>query len=108
MRVFIVIAALLAAALPACAQSRPSSPDALVTRGQAVFKNQGCYGCHTVEKFGTPIGPDLSTVGRKYPPDYLARWLKDPALQRPNAHMPALELTETEIRDLAAYLGSLR
>jgi mono/diheme cytochrome c family protein len=108
MRVFIVIAALLAAALPACAQSRPSSPDALVTRGQAVFKNQGCYGCHTVEKFGTPIGPDLSTVGRKYSREYLERWLRDPAMQRPAAHMPALELTDDDVRALAAYLGSRR
>jgi cytochrome c2 len=110
MKALALTAVLLAAAAACQAQSpAPStSPEAVATRGQAAFKNQGCYGCHVIGKFGTPIGPDLSTVGRKYPPDYLARWLKDPALQRPNAHMPALELTETEIRDLAAYLGSLR
>jgi mono/diheme cytochrome c family protein len=106
MKALVIAASLLAAATAACAQS--SSPESIAARGQAAFKNQGCYGCHMIGKFGTPIGPDLSTVGRKYPPEYLARWLRDPALQRPNAHMPALELTEADIRDLAAYLGNLR
>ena len=61
-----------------------------------------------IGKFGTPIGPDLSRVGGKYPAEYLARWLRDPALQRPTAHMPALELSDEDIRALAAYLASLR
>jgi cytochrome c553 len=108
MKTLALTAILLAAAAACQAQSPSSSPDTVVARGEAAFKNQGCYGCHVIGKFGTPIGPDLSTVGRKYPPDYLARWLRDPAMQRPNAHMPALELSETEIRDLAAYLGNLR
>jgi cytochrome c oxidase subunit II len=98
-------AVMLVAATAACAQA-PSTP--VVDRGQAAFKNQGCYGCHLIGKFGTPIGPDLSHVGSKYPEDYLARWLRDPALQRPNAHMPKLELSEDDVKALAAYLGSLR
>ena len=39
---------------------------------------------------------------------YLARWLRDPSLQRPTAHMPKIQLSETEVLALAAYLGSLR
>jgi mono/diheme cytochrome c family protein len=103
-RIAIAIA-LLAVAVTAAAQS-PADP--VVTRGQAAFKDNGCYGCHMIGKFGTPIGPDLSHVGSKYPEDYLARWLRDPELQRPNAHMPKLELTEADVKALAAYLGSLR
>jgi mono/diheme cytochrome c family protein len=101
--VFAVV--LLATACTAVAQS----PDDTVSeRGQAAFKSNGCYGCHTIGKFGTPIGPDLSHVGRKYPPEYLARWLRDPAQVRPTAHMPALELSEADVKALASYLGSLR
>jgi cytochrome c553 len=77
-------------------------------RGDAAFKRNGCYGCHLIGKFGTPIGPDLSHVGRKYPAEYIARWLRDPALQRPSAHMPALELSDDDVKALAGYLGSLR
>jgi cytochrome c553 len=105
MKPLVVALALLATACAAAAQS-PSSQ--VVERGEAAFKSNGCYGCHLIGKFGTPIGPDLSHVGRKYPPEYLARWLRDPAQQRPSAHMPALELTEADVQALAAYLGSLR
>jgi cytochrome c oxidase subunit II len=76
--------------------------------GRAVFFSQGCYGCHRLGAAGTPIAHDLSHVGRKYTEAELARWLRDPASQKPNAHMPRLALTEEEIRALAAYLASLR
>jgi mono/diheme cytochrome c family protein len=87
------------------AQSQSGS---IIERGEAAFKNNGCYGCHIIGKAGTPIGPDLTQVGRKYPAEYLVRWLRDPALQRPSAHMPALELTDADVQALATYLGSLR
>ena len=56
---------------------------------------------------GTPIGPDLSRVGAKYSEAYLKNWLRDPAQQRPAAHMPKLELTESQIASIAAFLASL-
>lgn len=75
--------------------------------GRRMFMEQGCYGCHTVGKVGTPIGPDLSHVGAKYSETYLKNWLRDPQKQRPAAHMPKLELTEPQIAVLAAFLASL-
>jgi cytochrome c oxidase subunit 2 len=105
MKPAIVVLALVVLAGAAVAQP----PDAAVTaRGEAAFKNNGCYGCHLIGKFGTPIGPDLSHIGRRHRPESLARWLRDPQLQRPTAHMPKLELTEADVQALAAYLGSLR
>jgi mono/diheme cytochrome c family protein len=93
----------LAVAAPAVAQpGRDAEP------GRAVFFSQGCYGCHRLGAAGTPIAHDLSHVGRKYTETELARWLRDPASQKPTAHMPRLALTEEEIRALAAYLASLR
>jgi cytochrome c oxidase subunit 2 len=81
---------------------------ALVARGQSVFKDQGCYGCHTVGKTGTPIATDLSRIGTKHDQAYLGAWLRDPAQQKPRQHMPKLKLTESEVQALTAYLGSLR
>lgn len=83
-------------------------PGALAARGQRLFIEHGCYGCHTVGTAGTPIAPDLSRVGLRYPEAYFVRWLRDPATQKPTAHMPKLELSETDIEALAAYLASLR
>jgi cytochrome c oxidase subunit II len=80
----------------------------LVARGQGVFKDQGCYGCHTVGKTGTPIATDLTRIGAKHDETYLGRWLRDPAQQKPRQHMPKLQLTDAEVKALAAYLGSLR
>lgn len=97
--------ALLIVAAGACA--RPAR-ESLVQRGQGVFERSGCYSCHTVGRVGTPLAPDLSRIGAKYPADYLARWLRDPAAQRPHANMPALELTDSDIQALAAYLGTLQ
>jgi cytochrome c oxidase subunit 2 len=81
---------------------------ALVARGQGVFKDQGCYGCHTVGKTGTPIATDLSRIGAKHDEAYLGRWLRDPSQQKPRQHMPKLQLTEAEVQALSAYLASLR
>jgi cytochrome c oxidase subunit 2 len=82
--------------------------DPLRGAGERAFTQQGCYGCHMVGKFGTPIGPDLSRVGQKYSREYLARWLRDPESQRPSAHMPKLELSPEDVRALAAFLSTLR
>jgi len=80
----------------------------LELEGKRLFTEQGCYGCHTVGKTGTPIGPDLSTIGSKRSEADLRAWLIDPYLQKPTAHMPALSMRESEARALAAYLASLR
>src|SRR5262249_31416303 len=50
----------------------------------------------------------LGAQGAKYDRAYLTRWLKDPAAQKPTAHMPKIALTGTEAQALAAYLASLR
>lgn len=78
-----------------------------VGRGKRVFAEQGCYGCHTVGKAGTAIGPDLTRIGAKYSEQSLTMWLTEPQQQKPTAHMPKIDLTEAEIRALAAYLASL-
>ena len=76
--------------------------------GRMLFFSQGCYGCHRIGIVGTPIANDLAHVGRKYTASQLAQWLRDPASQKPRAHMPRLALTEEEIQSLAAYLATLQ
>ena len=87
-------------------QQRAAAQDR-AEQGRRMFMEQGCHGCHTVQKMGSPIGPDLSHVGAKYSESYLKNWLRDPSRQRPAAHMPKLELTEPQIALLAAFLASL-
>lgn len=87
----------------------PAQDAALAQKGAQLFTEQGCYGCHTVGKFGTQgIAPDLSHVGAKHDVAYLTKWLEDPASQKPTAHMPKIGLNAAEAKALAAYLGSLK
>ena len=109
-------------AAPLLAQERA----ALVARGRALFIEKGCDACHRVGSSGTPIGPDLSRVGAKYPEGNLTRWLS-PSAEEPTQgprmgdldraggdaghllrHMPTPKLSEVEARALAAYLTSLQ
>jgi mono/diheme cytochrome c family protein len=79
-----------------------------LAQGKKLFTQQGCYGCHMIEKYGTPIATDLSHVGAKYDRAYLTLWLRDPSAQKPTAHMPKITLTDAEVQALATYLASLR
>ena len=103
MAALLAVGVLSASAIPARAQD-----PGLIEAGHRTFMKQGCHGCHTVGKIGTPIGPDLSHVGAKYSESYLKTWLRDPGQQRPAAHMPKLELTEPQLSLLAAFLASLQ
>jgi mono/diheme cytochrome c family protein len=98
----------LALVFTVAAFATPSAAQDTVDAGKRYFMDSGCYGCHTVGKMGTPIGPDLSHVGAKYSRTYLERWLKDPSAQRPSAHMPKLELSEQQTKALADFMSSLR
>ena len=105
----IVMVWLLASGLGlACGRLNAQERAALVARGQQLYADKGCYGCHTVGAAGTPIAPDLRNAAARYPEATLARWLRDPAAQEPTRHMPALQLSEAEATALAAYLGSLK
>lgn len=81
---------------------------AAVARGEKLFMEQGCYGCHTLGKMGTPIALDLSQIGAKRDRAYLRAWLRDPASQRPTAHMPKIQMKAADADALAAYLSTLK
>jgi len=99
--------ALAAAILPAAPAAAQAAKGA-ATEGERLFREHGCYGCHTLGKMGTPIAPDLSKVGAKHNAAYFVNWLKDPSSQRPTAHMPAIKMTDAEAQALAAFLSSQR
>lgn len=81
---------------------------ALVEEGRAAFARAGCSNCHVVRGVGTAVARDLSRIGGERDIAYLERWLRDPRELHPSGHMPPLELTEADIRALAAYLAAQR
>lgn len=47
-------------------------------RGEALFREKGCSGCHLVRGEGGIRGPDLSVVGSQRPADYIRESILDP------------------------------
>ena len=47
-------------------------------RGEALFREKGCNGCHLVRGDGGIRGPDLSVVGSQRPADYIRESILDP------------------------------
>jgi cytochrome c oxidase subunit 2 len=88
-------------------------------RGQRVFETSSCVLCHAVQGSGASasIGPDLTHFGSRRRiaasplpnnPQWLAAWITNPQKLKPGSNMPATALTEADLRDLVAYLGSLQ
>jgi cytochrome c oxidase subunit II len=87
--------------------------------GRDVFTSAACISCHTVR--GTPangvFGPDLThlmsraTIGAGVAPntpEALRAWVKDPAVVKPGARMPAMNLSGDQLDQLVSYLTTLR
>ena len=83
-------------------------------RGHQLFIAKDCVTCHVrgadSPRGGSP-GPDLT--GKRYPVDYVAKFLADPESSplsrttQPNGlRMPKLDLKEREIASLVAFLNS--
>jgi mono/diheme cytochrome c family protein len=82
--------------------------DAEVRRGQMLFGNLGCAGCHQVALKGGYVGPDLSDTGRRLKPGWIAAWLTDPQRAKPGTSQPNYALPPGDVRVLTAYLAQLR
>jgi nitric oxide reductase subunit C len=89
------------------AADRPTPP--------AVYGAKGCSGCHMVDGRGASgPGPDLSHIGSTpydglaNTPEYLARFLADPAAAKPGTAMPRVPLGQAELDSLVHYLVSLK
>jgi mono/diheme cytochrome c family protein len=87
---------------------KPSTPDpTLVKAGGVVFHELGCVACH--DPAGEKTGDDsnripLNNVASKYLPDQLMAFLKKPEAFHPYTSMPNFQLSDDEVKSLAAFL----
>jgi cytochrome c2 len=80
----------------------------LVAEGKQIFQEYACYGCHKIAGEGGEVGPDLSGVGSRLRPEYLAAFLRNPQAFIPGSSMKNFDLWEEEVLALVAYLISLK
>jgi cytochrome c oxidase subunit 2 len=101
----------------ASAARRPATPQQQA--GQKAFFADQCASCHALR--GTSavgqVGPDLTHVGSRSTlaslvlpntPQALSQWLRNPQRAKPGTLMPDLGLSPGDIRNLTAYLESLK
>ena len=87
--------------------------------GRAAFLAKPCAACHTIR--GTAAngntGPDLTHVGSRQTVaaglvettrGSLAAWIADPQTLKPGNNMPMVPLTSAELRNISAYMESLK
>ena len=88
----------------------PASAPVLDTRadaGRAIFKAQGCMGCHGPTGQGTDLAPSLVGVASRFPGDSLSTLLRHPRPKMRAAGMPAPKVDDAGMLQLVAYLTSL-
>ncbi len=76
-----------------------------VSAGSAVWRAQGCEGCHTLYGQGGGYAPDLTRIAQQRGADYLRAFMVNPSAFHPDQRlMPRFTLTETEVDHLIALL----
>ena len=92
--------------LAAAVEKASAEPAGDPAAGKKIFSESRCISCHTVEGKGNGSAPELSKVGSSVTPGWLLAFLRDPQAFDPMTRMPRYHFSETESRDLVAYLGS--
>lgn len=86
--------------------------------GREKARHYGCGTCHTIPGVAGAhalVGPPLAGIaGRMYiagvltnTPDHMVRWIMDPPAVDSATAMPNTGVTESDARDIAAYLYTL-
>ena len=87
--------------------------------GKALIQSYGCGSCHVIPGIRTArgmVGPPLFYYSRRTiiagelpnTPANLMAWIKNPVAIEPGTAMPDLGVTDSQARDMAAYLYTLR
>lgn len=82
--------------------------DPVAAKGKAIFEGQSCNACHGDGGVGTAAAPALVGVGAKFTPEKLEERLKNPTPKMTAGGMPPVEATGEDLKDLIAYLESLK
>jgi cytochrome c oxidase subunit 2 len=90
-----------------------------VAAGRLIFERTACINCHAVGGIGGNgrFGPDLTHLMSRHTlgsgalsnsPPGLRAWIKSPDRFKPGVLMPAMNLNDTELDQLVAYLATLK
>jgi cytochrome c len=93
----------------------PGDPD----KGRAAIREYGCGSCHMIPDIPGAdghTGPSLERIARRVylagvlpnTPDDMARWIREPEAVDPRTAMPNMGVSESDARNITAYLYTLK
>jgi mono/diheme cytochrome c family protein len=79
------------------------------TAGASLYGESFCATCHAVQNasgniVGGDIGPELTRVGNKVKPEWLAAWIKNPRVYDPPTQMPHYRFSDEQVATLSGFL----
>ena len=100
-------------------QKLPAVQDERVAAGRRVYETQACVNCHTIRGTGSTgrFGPDLTHLMSRdtiaagaalNTPQNLRGWIENPDKFKQGSLMPAMHLTDQQLDQITAYLGTLK
>jgi len=92
------------------ASAKPSAP-ADPSAGPSLYGESFCASCHAVQNaagniVGGDVGPELTRIGNKAKPEWLAAWLQNPRIYDATTPMPHYRFTPQQITTLTTFLQS--
>jgi cbb3-type cytochrome oxidase cytochrome c subunit len=87
------------------AADNPAAPE--LARGEQLFEDNGCRGCHKLGGIGGVIGPELDKVGARRSPGWLKKHFLAPAAVTPGSAMPPQKFSETNLEAITLFMLSL-
>jgi mono/diheme cytochrome c family protein len=93
---------------PVAVNRKEFTPE-MATLGKQLYEHKyRCEACHTIGSTGGYVGPNLSNVGNWITPAWMEAWLRNPQALVPGTIEPTQTFTQDEIKELAAYLLTLK
>ena len=86
------------------AADNPSAPE--LARGQQLFEESGCRGCHKLGGTGGILGPELDKVGARRSPEWLKKHFLAPASVTPGSAMPPQKFSQTNLEAIVLFMLS--
>ena len=79
-----------------------------ISKGQSLYEDNGCAGCHSIDSTDTIVGPGLKGIGAKHDAAYLKDALITPDKDVPEGFfpgvMPPFALSDADAAELVKYL----
>jgi mono/diheme cytochrome c family protein len=86
------------------AADNPAAPE--LARGQQVFEESGCRGCHKLGGSGGVIGPALDKVGARHSPEWLREHFLTPGTVTPGSAMPPQRFSDPDLEAITLFMLS--